>query len=68
MEEMKFKGRISIFSITGCKYCKMTKEKMNELGLPFVEINLDIHPQYRKQMYETTNQSTVPQIFFNSVN
>ena len=39
---------------------------MKKMNLPYSEINLDIHPQYREYMVKTTKLSTVPQIFFNS--
>lgn len=59
------KGRITIFSITGCPYCIKAKNKISELKLDYVDINLDSYPDRRSEMQERTGRKTVPQIFFN---
>ncbi|RDD47850.1 Glutaredoxin-1 [Trichoplax sp. H2] len=61
------KGRVTIYSTTGCPHCKHAKSALNELGIPFVDVNLDNYPQARKEMEEKTNRRTVPQIFFNNI-
>lgn len=35
------------------------------MGLPIWEINLDIFPHRRSEMFDRTNKKTLPQIFFN---
>uniref|UniRef100_H2ZAF4 DEP domain-containing protein n=1 Tax=Ciona savignyi TaxID=51511 RepID=H2ZAF4_CIOSA len=62
---MEFKGRILIYSISGCRHCKAAKEKLTSLNLPYSDVNLDNHPDQRDSMMTLTNQSSVPQIFFN---
>ena len=63
----EYKGRVTVFSITGCKHCKSAKKSLSELKIPYTEINLDLHPQYRPFVSEKSGKNTVPQIFFNSV-
>ncbi|CAK8672326.1 uncharacterized protein LOC143466002 isoform X2 [Clavelina lepadiformis] len=63
--KMMLKGRILLFSITGCKHCKAAKSKLELLELPYFEVNLDNHPNERATMTKLTNQHSVPQIFFN---
>eukprot|EP01083_Nonionella_stella_P023892 66094_1 len=58
-------GYIVVYSITGCKYCKAAKSLLKQLNVEFSEINLDHHPERRKEMVMLANRKTVPQIFFN---
>ena len=60
------KGQITIFSIVGCPFCIRAKGKMEELGLAFIDINLDKNKEARKVMIDRTSKKTVPQIFFNN--
>lgn len=62
------KGRIVIFSITGCPFCLRAKSKIrDELKLEFVDINLDQYPSRREEARERSGRRTVPQIFFNNI-
>ncbi|XP_032229397.2 uncharacterized protein LOC5505107 [Nematostella vectensis] len=62
------KGRVTIFSITGCPFCVRAKTKLrDELNLEFVDINLDRHPERRQEAMERSGKRTVPQIFFNNI-
>ncbi|XP_065062483.1 uncharacterized protein LOC135689250 isoform X2 [Rhopilema esculentum] len=61
----ELKGEVTIFSIVGCPFCIRAKGKFEELGLPFIDINLDRYKDARKIMIEKTGKKTVPQIFFN---
>lgn len=60
------KGRITVYSITGCPFCIQAKNKLRELNLEFVDINLDVYRNRRTEMKERTGRKTVPQIFFNA--
>lgn len=62
---MGFVGRITVYSITGCPFCKAAKAKLGELNLPFTEVNLDDYPEQRSILIGRTQKRTVPQIFFN---
>jgi glutaredoxin len=43
------------------------KNTLQELGLPFVDVNLDSYPQCREPMKQRTGKTSVPQIFFNNI-
>ena len=60
------KGRIILYSITGCPFCIRAKNKLRGLNLEYVEINLDVHTDRRSEMKQRTGRKTVPQIFFNA--
>src|SRR3989338_3020608 len=61
----EFKGRITMYTISGCPYCKQAKSVFKKRELPWTEINLDLYPESREEMIARTNKRTVPQIFFN---
>ncbi|KAJ7363529.1 hypothetical protein OS493_009684 [Desmophyllum pertusum] len=60
------KGRVIIFSITGCPFCMRAKDKMQKLGIEYMDINLDNYPERRTEAKERSGKNTVPQIFFNN--
>ena len=62
---MEFKGRVTVYSVVGCPYCARAKSLLTELGVPYVDINLDKRPDLRSELAERTGRRTVPQIFFN---
>ena len=64
---MALKGRIMVYSIIGCPHCMRAKNTLQELSLPFVDINLDSFPQCREPMKLKTGKTSVPQIFFNDI-
>ena len=61
------KGRITIYTITGCPFCIQAKNELRELGLEHVDINLDVYKNRRSEMKQRTGRKTVPQIFFNGI-
>ena len=62
---------IKIYSKTLCKWCKKTKELLNNNGFEFEEINLD-DDEKRKEFYNSVNENlndkinSVPQIYLNN--
>lgn len=66
-EELVLKGRVVVYSISGCPHCKAAKGLLKEWRVPFIEVNLDVYPERREDMIARTSRHTVPQIFFNEV-
>ncbi len=64
--EMVFLGRVLLFSISGCPFCRRAKKLLSDLDVPYVDVNLEKHPQRRYEMQERTGRRTVPQVFFNN--
>ena len=60
------KGRVIIFSITGCPFCMRAKDKMQKLGIEYMDVNLDTYPERRGEAKKRSGRNTVPQIFFNN--
>lgn len=65
MEQLK--GRVLIFSLPTCPSCRRAKAKLNDLGIPFVDVNVHKHPERGEELRERTGRKTVPQIFFNAI-
>ena len=63
---LTMKGRVIIFSITGCPFCMRAKDKMQKLGIDYIDINLDNYPERRAEAKQRSGRNTVPQIFFNN--
>ncbi|MCO5592160.1 hypothetical protein L7F22_046156 [Adiantum nelumboides] len=61
----QIKGRITLFSKSGCQDSRAARSFLRSKGLSFVEVNLDIFPQRKMELEERTGTSSVPQIFFN---
>jgi len=58
-------GRITIFSIEECNFCRRTKAAFSARGIPYTHINIESHPSKRSDMISLTDRFTVPQIFLN---
>eukprot|EP01018_Ginkgo_biloba_P009142 Gb_19671 [translate_table: standard] len=59
------KGRITLFSRSGCRDCCAMRSFLREKGLKFVEINMDVYPLRRAELQKRTGSASVPQIFLN---
>lgn len=66
VSNMAFVGRVVIFSIPGCKFCKQAKTLLGNYNIPYHDVDLSKYPERRYEMKERTGRSSVPQIFFNS--
>ena len=62
---MDFKGRVVIFSIPSCRFCKRAKSLLSELAVPYHDVNVERHPERRHEAQARTGRRSVPQIFFN---
>ena len=54
---------IKVYTTTYCIYCVRAKKMLNDLGLPFEEINVEDDDAKRDWLVGATGRTTVPQIF-----
>ena len=66
-----FTGKIELYSKTSCSYCKLAKNLLNKVGIPFEEINVDsddkrqnVYNRFSKEANKKIN--TVPIITHNN--
>lgn len=67
MEGNLYKGRVFLYTISGCRHCLQAKKSIQELQIPFVEVDIEEYPQCKQEMISRTERKTVPQIFFNNI-
>ena len=59
-------GKVTVFTVEGCSYCKRAKELLTKKGVNFEEISLSSQPEWRPLLFLLTNGGrTAPKIFFN---
>lgn len=51
---------VTIFSTTTCKYCKTVKDHLNEKGVPFEEVMLDLNPERLQESISISGTRSVP--------
>ena len=42
---MKSRPKVTIYTSTGCSDCKLTRSVLDEVGVQYTEINLDLVPE-----------------------
>lgn len=53
---------VKIYSTSWCAYCRMVKEYLSKLGVPFQEINIEQDPAAAQYIMGKTHSAGVPQI------
>ena len=54
--------KIEIYSTETCHFCHMAKDWLNEKGIPFIDYNVGVDAEKRKEMVDLTGQMGVPVI------
>lgn len=59
-------GKVTVFTIAGCPFCKRAKELLTRKSVEFEEISVSDNPEWRPLLFLLTNGGrTVPKVFFN---
>lgn len=56
---------VTVYTTTLCPVCRMVKDFLNDLGIPFKEVNLDVRPIAMIKLIGKTKRLTVPQTNIN---
>jgi len=56
-------AKINIYSTLFCPYCTRAKMLLEQKGMEYNEIRVDIETERRKEMMELSGRTSVPQIF-----
>lgn len=66
--EIIVEKEIQVYSTLGCKYCRIAKAKLDELSLPYRNIDINDPPtdlvRVMNERLQHARRSTVPQIYF----
>jgi glutaredoxin 3 len=52
-----------MYATAWCPYCQMAERLLEDKGVAFEKIRVDLEPQRRVEMFERTRRHTVPQIY-----
>jgi glutaredoxin len=56
-------NQIFVFSLLGCGYCRTLKEKLNELEIPFTDLEINSNREIWDQVVKQTGLNVLPTIF-----
>lgn len=56
--------KVLVFSMGGCTHCIKAKKGLQQSNIQFEDINIDLFPDIREELFALTNSCTLPQIFF----
>lgn len=54
--------KVIIYTKEGCSYCMQAKQLLEQKGLTYTEIRVDLNPVVREEMVQLTGRKTIPQI------
>lgn len=55
--------KIIVFTLNGCEHCQSLKEELNNLSIPFTEIEVNANPSIWNQVVKQTNNEYLPTVF-----
>jgi glutaredoxin len=56
-------NQIFVFSLNGCGHCKTLKEKLNELSIPYTDLEINSHREIWDQVVKQTGLNILPTVF-----
>jgi glutaredoxin len=59
---------IIIFSLNGCSHCKNLKNRLTELEIPFIDVEIGQNQKLWDQVVEQTGHNVLPTIFIKKEN
>jgi len=51
---------LKLYSLTGCPYCRMVQNKLDELGLSYEKVEVPAERPLRKEVFKISGQYYVP--------
>ena len=58
-------GRVTIFSLPSCRHCVRAKALLARLEIPFVDVDIEAHPERGEDARALSYKTSAPQIFVN---
>ena len=55
--------KAEIYTWSYCPYCKRAKQLLERKNIPYEEYIIDGNDEKKKELFEQTNQDTVPYVF-----
>ncbi len=57
--------KVIMYTTQFCPYCVRARHLLEEKGVEYTEIRVDLEPHKRSEMIELAGRTSVPQIFIN---
>lgn len=55
--------QLTVYTTTTCGPCRRLKRQLNELGIPFREVDVDVHPEFNARIEAASGGNrTVPTV------
>lgn len=61
-------NQIIIFTLDGCYYCMKLKSELDDLLIPYMEIEVTVNPQIWNQVVKQTGHDSLPTVFIKKEN
>lgn len=58
-------AQVTIYSRSWCSYCRQAKQLLEQKGVSYDEVDIELQPEKRDEMIELTGRTSVPQLFIN---
>ena len=62
--DKKGEGEITIYTLPYCDYCSLLKGTLDELEIPYTDIDIDVNPLMGDWLEENLKTESYPIIFF----
>lgn len=62
------KDKIYVFTLDGCGYCTYLKAELNDLGIPFTEIEVTVNEHLWNQVVKQTGYDNLPTVYIQKEN
>ncbi len=62
------KDKIYVFTLDGCAYCTFLKNKLNDLNIPFTEIEVTVNGHLWDQVVKQTGLDNLPTVYIQKEN
>ncbi len=59
---------IVVFSLNGCSHCKNLKNRLNELNISFIDVEIGQNQKLWDQVVEQTGHNVLPTVFIKKEN
>jgi glutaredoxin len=59
-------NKIVLFTMNGCGHCKSLKNRLDEISIPYFDIDIDENEEIWDQVVSQTKEDLIPTIFIQS--
>ncbi|MED6134941.1 hypothetical protein PIB30_041671 [Stylosanthes scabra] len=66
-EPLAVKGRVILYTKLGCKESREIRLFLNRKRLRYIEINIDVYTNRKKELERRSGSDSVPKVFFNEI-